>query len=193
MKVYEEIPVELAEWISAQPLYFVASSPLSEQGHINLSPRGLDSLRMINSREVALLDLTGSGNETAAHLSENGRITIMLCAFSASPAIVRLFGKGSVVRPGAANWDSLFARFDQSVIKSSPGIRQIFHVQLNRVQTSCGFGVPMMDFTGQRSELLDWAKKKGENGIHQYQMSNNTRSIDGLPAPLFTPGIEQTN
>ncbi len=179
MKVYPEITPELAEWIAAQPLFFNATAPLSKEGHINLSPRGLDSLRVIGPNEVVILDLTGSGNETAAQMTENGRITIMFCSFAGPPRILRLFGSGEVILPKNEKWQTLRAHFPADV----PGVRQLFHVQVSRVQTSCGYGVPLMNFVAQRDDLLNWATKKGEEGILEYQEKNNTISIDGLPAP----------
>lgn len=181
MKVYDAITPELAEWIAAQPMFFNATAPINAAGHINLSPRGLDTLRIINPHEVAILDFTGSGNETAAHLGENGRMTIMFCAFSGPPRILRLYGRGEVVLPHAADWAELRQYFAVNL----PGVRQIFHLQVERVQTSCGFGVPEMQLLGQRSDLLDWAHKKGPDGIRAYQDKNNRRSIDGLPGPDY--------
>ncbi len=176
MKVLPAITPELAEWIHRQPLFFNATSPLSGQGHVNLSPRGLDSLRIIDPNQVAILDLTGSGNETAAHLLENGRITIMFCAFEGDPLILRLYGEGEVILPGDEEWDDLRSLFPAGL----PGVRQIFRVLVTRVQTSCGYGVPLMDFVAQRDRLLDWATDKGEEGIHHYQKEKNSQSIDGL-------------
>ncbi len=178
MKVLNEIDAALAEWIAAQPLFFNASAPLAADGHINLSPRGLDSLRVLGPRRVAYLDLTGSGNETAAHLLENGRITLMFCAFEGEPRILRLFGRGRIVQPGDGDWEALIKHFDASL----PGIRQIVDIELERIQTSCGYGVPLMSFQGERRRLLEWAEKKGYEGIRDYQARNNATSIDGLPS-----------
>lgn len=173
------ISPELKDWIAQQPLFFLASAPLQGDGHINLSPRGLDSLRVLGDAEVIVLDLTGSGNETAAHLQQNGRLTIMLCAFTGKPRILRLYGKGTVIQPGAEQWAKYRALFAEQI----PGVRQIFHLQVSRIQTSCGFGVPLMGYVGQRDLLTDWAEKKGPQGIIDYQRHKNTCSIDGLPAP----------
>ncbi len=160
-------------------MFFVASAPLQAEGHINLSPRGLDSLRIIDDQHVVLLDLTGSGNETAAHLAQNGRLTIMLCAFEGDPKIVRLYGNGKVITQDDKKWSELRPSFPSDM----PGVRQLFYVDVNRVQTSCGFGVPLMDYRGQRDKLLQWAQKKGPKGIAAYQEKNNRVSIDGLAAP----------
>lgn len=182
-KVLPQIDKELADWIAAQPLFFVASAPLSGEGHVNLSPRGLNSLRVLDPHEVAFYDLTGSGNETAAHLAENGRITLMFCAFEGAPRILRLYGRGEVVRPGEAKWEGLIGHFDSGL----PQARQIIRITVTRVQTSCGYGVPLMSLQNERDDLINWAEKKGGEGLSDYQRRNNHHSIDGLPAPGITP------
>jgi len=182
-KLLKEIDPELAAWIAAQPLFFVASAPLSGEGHVNLSPRGLDSLRVLGPHEVAFYDLVGSGNETAAHLAENGRITLMLCAFEGAPRIIRLYGRGEVVRPGDGPWVELLSRFGGAL----PPARQIIRVSVTRVQSSCGYGVPLMALQGQRDDLIKWSEKRGEVGLRDYQRRNNHHSIDGLPAPGIAP------
>lgn len=179
MKVYTEITPELTKWIEQQPLFFNATAPMSGQGHINLSPRGLDSLRIVDPNQVAILDLTGSGNETASHLAENGRLTVMFCAFEGEPQILRLYGEGEVIAPGDRDWAELRGLFAEDI----PGVRQIFRLLVTRVQTSCGYGVPLMEFQAQRERILDWATEKGEDGIRQYQREKNAASIDGLKAP----------
>ena len=185
-KTYPEIDPDMAAWIRAQPLFFVASAPLSADGHVNVSPRGLDTLRVLGGRRIAYLDLTGSGNETAAHLAENGRITVMFCAFEGKPRILRLFGRGRVVRPGEGEWERLRVEFPPEM----PGARQIVDIEVDRIQTSCGYGVPLMDYQGQRETLVDWANKKGPDGLAEYWEKKNSRSIDGLPAPALTPRDE---
>lgn len=177
-KVFDYISPELRAFIEAQPLFFVATAPLAGTGHVNVSPKGLDSLRVLSPNEVAYLDLTGSGNETAAHLTENARITLMFCAFSGAPRIVRLYGAGSVVLPGTARWEQLSPAFPHL-----PGTRQIISAAITRVQTSCGYGVPLMDFSGQRDTLARWAEAKAET-LPQYRREKNAESIDGLLAPL---------
>lgn len=179
MKVLPEIDNELAAWIAAQPLFFVASAPLSGEGHVNLSPRGLDSLKVLGPHEVAFYDLVGSGNETAAHLAENGRITIMLCAFEGPPRILRLFGRGEVVRESDTGWEGLCRHFD----KALPPARQIIRIKVSRVQSSCGYGVPLMVLQSPRDDLIKWCDKKGAAGLTDYQRHNNHHSIDGLAAP----------
>ncbi len=180
-KVLHEIDAGLAAWIAAQPLFFVATAPLAADGHVNLSPRGLDTFRIIGPHEVVWLDLTGSGNESAAHLAENGRITLMFCAFAGPARILRLYGRGQVVLPDDPAWPELRPRFPDL-----PGIRQLVRVTVERVQTSCGYGVPLMELKGQRDELTAWAARKGDAGIAEYRRRNNTLSIDGLPAPGLT-------
>jgi len=180
-KVLPEIDSELAAWIAAQPLFFNATAPLAADGHINLSPRGLNTFRVLGPHEVAYLDLTGSGNESAAHLAENGRITLMFCAFAGPPRILRLYGRGEVLLPGTADFVDLLPHFPDNL----PPARQIVRVAVERVQTSCGYGVPLMAFSGQREELVRWAEKKGAEGLRAYQRENNRLSIDGLQAPGF--------
>jgi hypothetical protein len=178
-KLYEGITDGLADFIRAQPLFFVASAPLDANGHINLSPKGLDCFRICSPQQVAYLDLTGSGNETSAHLAENGRITLMFCALSGPPRILRLYGQGRVVLPDTAEWDALAPQFPRY-----PGMRQIVVADITRVQTSCGFGVPLMEYVGQRDTAIRWAEAKGEEGIADYQRHNNMISMDGLRTPL---------
>lgn len=180
-KVVDCITPELRSFIEEQPLFFVASAPRSDEGHVNLSPKGLDCLRVLGPHEVAYLDLTGSGNETAAHLAENGRITLMFCAFTGAPRILRLYGRGRVVLPDADGWDALRECFPEY-----PGVRQVIAVRVTRVQTSCGFAVPRMEPAGQRDTLLRWAEAKGD-ALPAYRAEKNSRSIDGLPAPLAGP------
>ena len=176
-KAFAEIPEDLRAFIEAQPMFFVASAPLAGTGHVNVSPKGLDTFRVLSPTRVAYLDLTGSGNETAAHLAENGRITFMFCAFDGAPRIVRLYGRGDVVLPGDARWAELKAGF-----ADYPGMRQIIVADLDRVQTSCGFGVPLLAEDQQRPTLIRWAEAKGEAELERYRREKNARSIDGLPA-----------
>jgi len=178
-KTYPALTTELQEWIGQQPMYFLASAPLQADGHVNLSPRGLDSLRILTETRALMLDLTGSGNETAAHLHENGRLTVMLCAFSGKPKILRLYGQARVILPTDGEW----AQYRQLFAPDLPGVRQLFLLDITRIQTSCGFGVPLMDLVAQRDTLLEWAHKKGADGIEKYHREKNARSLDGLPAP----------
>ncbi|WP_413172730.1 pyridoxamine 5'-phosphate oxidase family protein [Anabaena azotica] len=178
-KVFDSITEELQKFIATQQMFFVGTAPLSPTGHVNLSPKGLESFRIISPLCVAYLDVTGSGNETSAHLLENGRITFMFCAFQEPPSIVRLYGKGKTILPNSPQWDSLYSLFTPL-----PGTRQIIVADIERVQTSCGFAVPLYEYQGQRETLVNWANKKGEQGIKEYHQQKNFVSIDGLLTPL---------
>jgi hypothetical protein len=178
-KLYDQITDRLAEFIQAQPLFFVASAPLAADGHVNLSPKGLDCLRILSPTQVAYLDLTGSGNETSAHIQENGRITLMFCAFNGPPNILRLYGQGRTILPGTAEWETLRPLFPEH-----PGARQIVVADISRVQTSCGYAVPLMDLVGQRDTLVRWAEAKGDHELDAYRQEKNLCSIDGLPTAL---------
>ena len=178
-KLFPVITPELRTFIEKQQLFFVASAPLDPHGHVNLSPKGLDCLRVLTPNRVAYLDLTGSGNETSAHLRENGRITLMFCAFAGPPRILRLYGQGRTLLPSAPEWPEL-----RSIFGDYPGVRQIIVAEISRVQTSCGFAVPRYDFVAQRSTLNDWASAKGEGELEEYRAEKNTLSIDGLPSAL---------
>jgi predicted pyridoxine 5'-phosphate oxidase superfamily flavin-nucleotide-binding protein len=175
---YESISDEHRAFIERQPMFFVGSAPLSESGHVNVSPKGLDALRIIDTRTVMYLDLTGSGNETAAHIAENGRVTLMFCAFEGSPKILRLYCRGRVVTRSSPEWPEALAAFP-----SVPGIRQVIVGLVELVLTSCGFGVPLLSFAGQRDQLPRWAESKGEDGLVEYRRTRNGISIDGLSAP----------
>jgi hypothetical protein len=177
-KVVESITPELRRFIEEQPVFFVATAPLASDGRVNLSPKGLDTFRVLAPDRVAYLDLTGSGNETAAHVRENGRVTFMFCAFSGRPRILRLYGRGTALTPGMPEWEELRGGFPDL-----PGARQIIRAEIERVQTSCGFAVPLMELVGERETLVRWAEAKGPAGLTQYQKEKNARSIDGLPAP----------
>lgn len=179
MAFFEHLNDSLRTFIAEQHMFFTASAP-STGGRINLSPKGIDTLRIIDDTTVAYLDLTGSGNETAAHINDNGRLTIMLCSFTGSPKILRLYGIGHAVQQNATNWDQLRALFPADI----PGVRQIITLTIESVQTSCGFGVPMYEYHGQRDMLIEWAEKKGDERLADYQREKNTISIDGLPTGL---------
>lgn len=177
-KVYDSIAPEQQAFIEQQPLFFVASAPLSPAGHVNLSPKGLDSFRVIDANTVTYLDLTGSGNETAAHLTENARLTLMFCAFAGNPKILRLYCRGRVITRASHEWHDAVARFP-----AHPGIRQVILATVESVQTSCGFGVPLMSLIDQRDQLTRWAESKGEDGLVEYRRNKNAISIDGLLTP----------
>ncbi|MAS34998.1 MAG: pyridoxamine 5'-phosphate oxidase [Anaerolineaceae bacterium] len=175
-KWYDDITDELQQFIARQHMFFVASAPLSADGHVNLSPKGMDSFRVLDAQRVAYLDLTGSGNETSAHLLENGRITFMFCAFEGPPRILRLYGTGYAVRPDHPEWAALAAHFTLL-----SGTRQIIVADIEKVQTSCGFAVPLYEYQSPRETLVKWSDTQGEEGIRQYWQRKNTRSMDGLP------------
>ena len=176
-KFYTQLDDRLCEFISEQKLFFTATAPI--EGRINLSPKGIDSFRCLDLQRVAYLDLTGSGNETAAHLQQNGRMTMMFCSFTDKPLILRLYGRGEVVLPNTEQWESLIDKFTDL-----PGKRQLIVLHLESIQTSCGYGVPIYELQQERSTLTDWALKKGEDGVRAYQLQNNLVSIDGLPNHL---------
>jgi hypothetical protein len=175
---YDAITPALQHFIEQQPLFFVATAPLAGGGHVNLSPKGRECFRVFDGHQVGYLDLTGSGNETAAHLMENGRITFMFCAFAGAPRILRLYGTGRVILPGAPEWATMRPSFPPDA-----GARQIILAEVSRVQASCGMGVPLLDYVGQRESLQIWALAKGEDGLRAYREQKNRHSIDGLVAP----------
>ncbi len=171
-KQYAEIEAKQIEFIQQQHIFFVGSA--TADSRINISPKGMDSLRVLGKNRVVWLNVTGSGNETAAHLQHNNRMTIMFCAFEGSPKILRLYGHATAIYPGQPQWDELFSLF-----KPLPGARQIFDVSIDLVQTSCGFGVPLYDFIDDRDTLNAWAIRKGETGVATYWQERNNISLDG--------------
>jgi hypothetical protein len=186
-KVFDGIDAHLSEWIAAQTLFFVASAPLDPDGHVNVSPKGpIDTLRVLDERTVAYLDMIGSGAETIAHVRENGRLVIMLCAFSGPPRIVRLHGRGETILASDARFEALAAR----CAFQEPGVaaarRAIVLMEVTRVADSCGYGVPLMSFEGLRPHADAWAEKKvrvgGTEALLDYQREKNSTSLDGLPA-----------
>jgi len=180
---YKQISDQQATFIKKQQMYFVGTAPLSESGHINVSPKGLDSFRVINPNQVAYLDVISSGNETSAHLLENGRITVMFCSFEKKPLILKLYGKGKTILPSNENWDAYASLFE--VYEST---RQIIVVDVDLVQSSCGFGVPVYEFIEHRDIHFSWAGQKGPEGLSTYIDENNLVSLDGLPTAL---GVER--
>lgn len=176
-KVYDEIDANLNEWITNQQMFFVATAPLSEEGWVNLSPKGLDgAFQILDPHTVAYLDTTGSGIETIAHLKENGRITVLFCAFDGAPNLLRLYGQGEPLEPDHADFATLLARFP-----TYPDVRSIIRINVERIADSCGFGVPLYDYQGQRETLIKYAEKKGAEGMEQYRQENNRASLNGLP------------
>ena len=186
-KVFDQIDEHLRRWIARQPLFFVATAPLDPEGHVNLSPKGpIGSLQVTGDREVAYLDIVGSGAETIAHLRENGRIVIMFCAFSGPPRIVRLHGRGTVLTPDDERFTELLASHDFAEPEASQARRSIIVVDVARISDSCGYGVPLMEHVGEREHADLWAAKKlrtgGEEALVAYQRKKNAVSLDGLPA-----------
>ena len=173
----QSIDQDIAAWIGKQPMFFVATAPLATNGHINVSPKGGDSFQVLGPNEVAYQDYTGSGAETAAHLNENGRIVIMFCAFDSLPRILRLHGRGKVIKPGDARFLEMTAHFP-----THPATRAFVQVAVTRISTSCGHGVPIMDFRARRGLMEKWAMSKGPDGLEQYRAEKNQCSLDGLPA-----------
>ncbi len=181
-RVLDGISDELAAFLEAQPVYFVATAPNDPDAFVNCSPKGLDTFRVLDAHTVAYLDLTGSGVETIAHLRDNGRITLMFCAFTGRPDIVRLQGRGRFVPADAPEAATHLARFPEY-----PGSRAVIVVDVERVSSSCGYGVPRMTLDAPREELVDWAAKKDEAGLVEYRRTKNGTSIEGLPG-LDEPG-----
>jgi hypothetical protein len=164
------------KFIEAQHLFFVASAPLDAAGHVNLSPKGLDTFRILGPTTVAYIDFNGSGVETIAHLKENGRIVLMFCAFQGPPNIFRLYGHGRVVEPHEAEFATLAEPFPDH-----ENARSIIVVELTRVTDSCGYGVPLFKYEGEREQLQAWARHRGPEGLKAYRQEKNRQSVDGLP------------
>jgi hypothetical protein len=177
-RTYEEIDGGITSFLHRQAIFFVATAPLEPDGHVNLSPKGVSgTFTVIDETTVAYLDLTGSGIETIAHLRENGRITLMFCSFDGPPRIIRLYGCGRAVVSGDSEFAALVERFP-----TTPGVRAIIVVAIDRIADSCGYGVPRMELVGDRQHLLDsYARKGGEPDLVNYRRTNNATSIDGLP------------
>lgn len=167
------------EFIKKQHIYFVGTA--GSEGLVNVSPKGMDSFRIINSAQIAWLNLTGSGNETAAHVLENGRMTIMFCSFDKQPLILRLYGHSRTIHTWDQSWDKLAALFPKNV-----GARQIFELDIEMVLTSCGYAVPFYELKGERPTLTKWADKKGKQGIEDYWRENNTLSLDNKETGIFS-------
>jgi len=175
-KKYAVIDAKMEEWIGAQKLFFVSTAPLSEDGLINCSPKGMDSFRVIDERTIAYLDLTGSGVETIAHLKENGRIVIMMCAFDGPPKIFRFYGVGEALEKGSEGFNEMKHLFPEYL-----GARSIIRVSVETIRDACGYAVPHYEYKEERDVLDKWTKNKGAEGIAAYQVEQNTQSLDGLP------------
>lgn len=175
---YPELSSANIDFISHQKVFFVGTA--TAESRVNVSPKGMDSLRVLSSRRVVWLNVTGSGNETAAHVQHHPRMTLMFCAFEGPPVILRLYGTATVIHQGDVEWREL-----SSLFPPLPGARQIFDVTLDLVQTSCGMAVPYLSYTGDRELLNEWAGKKGEEGIRQYWKEKNQLSLDGIPTNIL--------
>lgn len=176
-KKYKELSPRLTGFIEEQKIFFTGTA--MEDGRVNISPKGMDCFRVLGPNRVMWLNLTGSGNETATHLKFKNRITLMFCAFQGPPMILRLYGNARVYQAGEELFEEYIDRFPPIA-----GSRQLFDVEVDLVQTSCGFGVPFMDYQGDRETLREWAEEKGEEGIREYWQQKNTISLDGLPAEI---------
>lgn len=176
-KQFNSINEKHREMIAKQKIFFVATAPKS--GKINLSPKGSDSFRVLGDNRVTWLNLTGSGNETAAHLLEDDRMTIMFCSFDQEPQILRLYGRAKAIHPRDPEWNELLSHFPEF-----PGPRQVIDMQVEMVQTSCGFAVPVYEFVKEREKLHDWAKARGPEGVKKYWQSDNSTSLDGKPTGI---------
>ena len=175
--IYKEISQKLQDFIAKQHIFFVATA--AQEGRVNLSPKGLDSLRILDENHVAWLNLTGSGNETAAHLLEVNRMTIMFCSFEKSPMILRLYGTAETVHRPDAKWDEYAALF-----KENKGMRQIFVMKVETVQTSCGYAVPFYEFKEDREVLTAWTERKSEDELKEYWQEKNMTTIDNKPTGM---------
>jgi hypothetical protein len=176
-RTHDELTPDLTAWIGRQHLFFVATAPSGSDGHVNLSPKGHDTFRVLGPTTVAYLDLTGSGVETIAHLRDNGRLTFMFCAFEGKPRILRLFGRGEAVLPDDPRFAELAAGFPEL-----PGIRAVICCELDRIGDSCGYSIPFLEYRSERETLIDWAERRGPDGIAEYHDAKNRTSIDGLDA-----------
>lgn len=176
-KQFSEITDSLKGFIEQQKIFFVGTADVN--GRVNVSPKGYDSLRVVGSNRVVWLNLTGSGNETAAHIVAKNRITIMFCSFDEKPMILRLYGNGRVIHPKDLEWDKLAMLFPENI-----GARQIFDINIDLVQTSCGFQVPFYEYKGERDLLDKWAENKGREGIEEYWEEKNKVSLDGKPTGI---------
>ncbi|MCW8888805.1 MAG: pyridoxamine 5'-phosphate oxidase family protein [Gammaproteobacteria bacterium] len=175
---FDEISENLQQFIERQKLFFVATA--AADGRVNLSPKGMDSLKVLDKNRVLWLNVTGSGNETAAHLLENSRMTLMFCAFEDEPLILRLYGEARAIHSGDDDWQQ-----NLSLFVPLPGARQIYELSVDLVQTSCGAGVPLYDYVGDRDELNNWSANKGSDGVKAYWREKNQLSIDGKPTQIM--------
>lgn len=179
---YSEISERLTRFIATQRMFFVGTA--APDGRVNISPKGMDSLRVLSPTRVVWLNVTGSGNETAAHLSSHSRMTLMFCAFAGDPMILRLYGSARAVHHNDEEWSALCALFEPI-----PGARQIFDLSVELVQTSCGMAVPFLSYEGERDQLRTWALKQGPEGLREYWAAKNQLSIDGLATDILAKNV----
>jgi hypothetical protein len=177
-KFFNQLTQDHKDFISRQQMFFTATAP--QQGRVNVSPKGMDTFRILDDHTVGYLDLTGSGNETAAHINQNGRVTFMFCSFDKQPLILRIYGTGRCISPRHAHWDEHIQHFAPLT-----GTRQIIIATVQSVQTSCGYAVPLFEYAGERDTLTRWAENKGHEGLKRYWQDKNQTSIDGLSTKLF--------
>ena len=177
-KRFKELKEKQIEFIKQQHIFFVGTA--SAEGTVNVSPKGKDTLRVVNERKVVWLNLTGSGNETSVHVQENGRMTLMFCSFAKQPLILRLYGQANVIHSRDSGWKELSSLFDEYV-----GARQFFQLNIELVQTSCGFGVPFFEFRDERESMIKWANSRGRDGIEEWWKEKNQISLDGKPTNIL--------
>ena len=175
-KEYTEINDRIQRWMDQQRMFFVSTAPLAGDGLVNCSPKGLDAFRVLDSKRFGYVDLGGSGIETVAHLKENGRIVIMMCAFEGPPKIYRFYGQGIVVEPHDEGFEKLLEEFPPQ-----PAARNIIVIQIDRIIDSCGYGVPLYEFKDHRDSMHNWLASKSDDFIAEYRATNNATSLDGLP------------
>lgn len=176
-KVFPEIDDKIRTWMAKQHMYFVSTAPRADEGLVNCSPKGGDTLRVVDNHTLAYLDYAGSGVETIAHLQENGRIVLMMCAFTGPPRIFRFHGTGDAVTPDSEEFASLASLFGTDML----GVRSIIRINVSRISDSCGFGVPKYEFKEDRDAMRKWAEGKGPEGVRTYVAQKNAESLDGLP------------
>ena len=179
---YSEISDKIKQFIEQQKIFFVGTA--TADGKVNVSPKGMDSLRVLDKNRIAWLNVTGSGNETSAHVQENPRMTVMFAAFEGNPMILRLYGQAKVIHKNDSQWDELYSLFNPI-----PGARQIFDLEVDLVQTSCGMAVPFFDYVEEREQLKNWSVKRGEDGLIQYWQEKNQVSLDGKPTNIMKKNV----
>lgn len=178
---FDKITEPMKAFVERQHVFFVSTAPSGDEGRVNLSPKGYDSFRILHDHRVAYLDFIGSGAETIAHVRQNGRITLMFCAFEGKPNIVRFYGNGTVVLPGEGQWDELIGMFDD-LTSTDAAVRSIIVAEIDRTSNSCGYAVPFMDFVEERTKLIDYGEGKTDEDNAAYMAEKNAVSIDGIPA-----------